>query len=152
MDIESFYLLKNFHVTEKDIYGRLITEDLDRIEEQLMIKVDAMVSTAKESFGTDVGKFIVHSIVSGGHTPGSKHYSGEAIDGHFTGLNLYQAVMVGLKAGFRGIGYYPWWGSPGIHVDIRSQAHTSVWASFSSGAYEYDYGAVVERLLMYADF
>jgi len=152
MELSDFHMLKNFHVTEKDIYGRLIIEDLERIEEQLMIKVDAMVSTAKEYFGSDAGQFIVHSIVAGAHTPGSKHFTGEAMDGHFAGLNLYQAVMVALKAGFRGIGYYPWWNRLGIHVDIRSQAHTSVWASFSTGAYEYDYGIVIERLLMYADF
>lgn len=151
MKIDDFYTLKNFHVTELDIYGRLLTEDIDVIEEQLMLQVDAMVSMAKEYFGTYAGRFYVHSIVSGKHTKGSKHDIGQAIDGHFEGLNLYQSVMVAMKAGVRGIGYYTWWNSQGIHVDIRSQAHTSTWASFKRGTYEYDYSTVIDRLLMYAD-
>jgi hypothetical protein len=151
MKLDNFYELHNFHVDELDIYGRSIITDIDIIEEQLMLKTDQMVSMAKETFGSDVGQFIVHSIVAGKHAKKSKHYIGQAIDGHFAKLNLYQSVMVGLKAGFGGIGYYPWWNNPGVHLDIRAQIHPSTWASFEKGKYNYDFQTFIERLLMYAD-
>lgn len=151
MKIDDFYKLKNFHIDELDIKGRPIVSKINTIEEELMVKLDRSVSLAKETFGMDVGKFIVHCIVLGHHSRGSKHYVGQAVDGHFKGLNLYQSVMIGLKAGFRGIGYYTWWNNPGIHFDIRDQEHVSTWASFAEGQYSYDFEAYCERLLMYAD-
>ena len=151
MNTEDFYKLSNFHVNEFDLKHRLISSKIDTIELDLMTKLDGAVGFAKETFGLDAGKFIVHCITLGAHAKGSQHYIGKAVDGHFKGLNLYQSVMIGMRAGFTGIGFYTWWNNKGVHFDIREQDHASTWASFTRGQYSYDFEAFCERLLMDAD-
>ena len=65
MKIEDFYQLDNFHVDELDTAGRPIVAKLSVVEEALMLKLDAAVTTAKESFGNEAGRFHVHCIVLG---------------------------------------------------------------------------------------
>lgn len=148
MQIEDFYKLSNFHVNELDIKNRPIISKISRIKLKLMTRLDKAVIIAKESFGIEAGQFIIHCIMLGEHSKGSKHNTGEAVDGHFRGLNLYQSVMVGFKAGFHGIGYYIWWNSTGVHFDIRNQSHISTWASLEKGEYIYDYDTFCDRLLI----
>lgn len=151
MNTEDFYKLSNFHIDEFDTRRRLISSKMGIIELDLMVKMDEAVGIAKETFGNDAGKFIVHCIVMGDHAKGSQHYIGRAVDGHFKGLNLYQSVMIGFKIGFKGIGYYTWWNDKGIHFDIRDQEHVSTWCSFARDQYSYDFEMFMERLLMEAD-
>ena len=112
-----------------------------------MRTIDRAVTMAKETFGSR-GVFLVHCITAGEHTVNSKHYTGEAIDGHFKDLSLYEQTLIGWKAGFKGIGFYEWWKHPGVHFDIRKQRHVSTWFSTQQGEYNYDFGEFLERLLM----
>ena len=147
MILEQFRKLDNFHEQETDIYKRLLTSNLKGISNILMCKMDNAITLAKEYFNYARGQFIVHDINSGDHSGKSLHYEGKAIDGHFIGLNLYETVMIGLKAGFNGIGYYPNWKSKGVHFDIRKQNHVSTWLCID-GKYIYDFDTFLEKLLI----
>lgn len=150
MTIEEFSNLDNFHISEKDMFGRPIIEKIEIIKPKLMYKLDEAVAFAKQEFGKENGAFIIHCIVLGEHSAKSKHYSGEAVDGHFRRLNLYQQVFIGLKVGFRGVGYYPDWKNKGVHFDTRKQTHVSTWLQWN-GEYIYDYDKYLERLLFEAE-
>jgi len=117
---------------------------LEIIHAELMQKWDYEVSLAKilskKLYGTEkYGQFIVHCIAWGNHSKDSKHKSGEAGDGHHRGLNLYQTVMLMMKAGFTGIGIYPEWAHPGVHGDIRKQDHISTWIGYYLKDHNGDY-------------
>lgn len=52
--------------------------------------------------------------------PGSTHSAGEAADIVIEGLSLMDQFLLAEKMGcFRGIGLYPAWNRPGLHVDVR---------------------------------
>ena len=61
----------------------------------------------------------------GGHeAPTSKHYTGEAIDFHFilkdkSVMPVLEQLAMAERFGWGGIGIYPHWISPGLHVDTR---------------------------------
>jgi uncharacterized protein YcbK (DUF882 family) len=151
MIIEDFDNIDNFTPDEKDLYGRPIIEDLDKIKLSLMTMIDHAVTLAKRDYGDRDGSFIVHCITRGAHAAKSKHYTGEAIDGHFHGLDLFQTMMIGWKAGFHGIGIYEWWQHPGVHLDIRKQKHVSTWFSTVQGEYNYTHREFVERALLWPE-
>ena len=54
-----------------------------------------------------------------GHSPQSFHYKGLAVDLHIVELNLLDQYLVAELFDFRGIGVYPYWNTPGLHLDIR---------------------------------
>lgn len=145
MTKEEFKQLDNFSINEKDIFGREITEDLKNIDKYLMQKIDKCISVAKYEYGNK-GAFIVHDINLGKHSVDSFHYKGMAIDGHFQGLNLHQSVMLGIQAGFRGVGFYPDWQHPGVHFDIRGTPHLAMWYK-AENEYVYDFSLIIEKLL-----
>jgi uncharacterized protein YcbK (DUF882 family) len=52
--------------------------------------------------------------------PGSTHKSGLAVDIVISGLSLMDQYLVAEKTGlFAGIGLYPYWATPGLHLDVR---------------------------------
>jgi uncharacterized protein YcbK (DUF882 family) len=76
----------------------------------------------------------------GGHSAGSRHYTGQAVDFHF-GPGLTHLEEFALLAGFReigGLGFYPEWRPrPGWHVDLRQSAPRLFWVRLDG---RYDYG------------
>src|SRR3972149_909229 len=63
-----------------------------------------------------------------GHTDGSEHYKGNATDFHFTKISLKVAIPLLEKtildlgiADEIGLGIYPYWNSPGFHLDCRGK-------------------------------
>ena len=140
-------LLRNFSRHEKDISGRQIFHAFEEIDNELMHRIDLAVSFAKEVYGEERGAFIVHDINLGKHSRDSLHNIGKAIDGHFRGINLFQASMILLKMNFNGLGIYPDWKNKGIHADIRVQDHVSTWVCHRN-EYIYDWNYFVEQLEM----
>jgi uncharacterized protein YcbK (DUF882 family) len=52
--------------------------------------------------------------------PGSTHGAGLAADIVISGLSLMDQFLIAEKTGlFTGIGLYPFWNQPGLHVDVR---------------------------------
>jgi len=138
-------LLHNFSKYEKDIFGRQVFQAYGEIKFTLMQKMDLAISLAKQTYGEEQGAFIVHDINNGEHNTNSLHYIGEAIDGHFRGLTLYQTALLLFKSRFGGIGLYPDWKHKGIHADIRDQEHVSTWVQHKE-QYIYDWEFFDEQL------
>ena len=75
---------------------------------------------------------------AGGHSENSYHYKGMAVDCHAKDLPLADFYFAATRFGFHGIGVYPWWNNPGLHLDIRpSHPFTgrAFWGSTAAGEY-----------------
>ena len=153
MTLDQFRKLSNFHEQETDIYKRLLTSNLKGVSNTLMRKMDNAITLAKEYFNYARGQFIVHDINSGNHSGKSLHYEGKAIDGSFVDIPIREQFMLMLKAGFTGVGCYTEkvWTHPGIHADIRSQPHVSIWLcnerKLGKQIYEYNFRKIMDWLL-----
>jgi uncharacterized protein YcbK (DUF882 family) len=70
---------------------------------------------------------IIHcAYATGGHSPNSQHYKGNAADFHFKNIPAYEVYTIIQKAladyqvsDFVGLGVYPDWRIPGFHLDVR---------------------------------
>ncbi len=49
----------------------------------------------------------------------SQHSHGLAADLHIVGMPLVEAFLAASRFSFMGIGVYPWWHNPGLHLDMR---------------------------------
>ena len=124
--------LKNFSILEKDIKGRAIFGDAFIISSDLMMTIDDMVTFAKQEYP---GAYcMVHDINRGEHSENSLHYQGKAIDLHMEGMTPGQTARIAMRYFFGGIGIYPDWKHPGLHLDIRNNPTT--WVQ-RSGQYIY---------------
>ena len=67
----------------------------------------------------------------------SYHNTGEAIDCHCKDINLIDFFIGASRfACFRGIGIYPNWNNPGLHLDTRRDGDfRALWTSFAAGKY-----------------
>lgn len=71
--------------------------------------------------------FVIHEgFATSGHTTGSQHGLGNAVDFHIQGLPFVEAVaqmetaLHALQVADRcGLGIYPDWNNPGFHLDVR---------------------------------
>jgi len=69
-----------------------------------------------------------------GHAANSFHYIGKAADIHIEGLSLVDAYLAVEKLGiFNGIGLYPFWTNPGLHLDLRQ--NPARWGRNAAGIY-----------------
>ena len=90
-----------------------------------------------------VNKFLIHRldefrraikhpiIIHSDYRPGDGGYhgSGDAVDIHVKGIPLIYAYVMAEQSGlFNGIGLYPCWNNPGLHLDIRpNRARWGTW-------------------------
>jgi hypothetical protein len=135
--------LLNFSWNERDVFGRFIFEQHEGIDAHFMKHVDWMVTIAKEIYGPGT-LFIVHDINQGKHSDDSMHYKGRAIDGHFAGLPVRDQALFAMRY-FFGVGCYPDWNNPGIHVDDRLGPPT-YWVKFFDN-YDFDWRNFSEFML-----
>lgn len=84
-----------------------------KMDQDLLFKLDTM--------RTWVGRpFIVHaSYEAEGHAADSLHPYGKAVDGHFEGLTAIEQYMLAEQFNWGGLGFYPHWNQPGLHLDTR---------------------------------
>lgn len=67
----------------------------------------------------------------------SYHCRGMAVDCHCD-LNLFDFFNAALRFEFIGVGVYPWWNNPGLHLDVRPLdigAPKAMWGSIDQGVY-----------------
>lgn len=83
------------------------------MDQELMFMLDAMRHIIGRSFQ------IHASHATQGHSPDSAHYQGRAIDGHFDGLSVIEQYILAEQWNWPGLGFYPAWNNPGIHIDTR---------------------------------
>lgn len=90
--------------------------DPDRVQSEVVYMMDEMRKasgrpiTIHEAWGPD------------GHVEGSAHYQGWAVDFHFVGWSLLDQWLFAERFPWEGIGLYPHWNRPGLHVDLRREA------------------------------
>ena len=80
---------------------------------------------------------IIHeAYATTGHTPGSQHGEGRAVDCHAEGLPLGDFWLEAERQpSFTGIGLYPYWTHPGLHLDTRPGPQRSRWWKDRDHAY-----------------
>jgi len=72
---------------------------------------------------------------SDGHVDGSTHYSGLAVDGYFAGMALLDQWLWAERFPWQGIGLYPFWRVPGLHLDLGPRAYPGRWWRDAVGTY-----------------
>lgn len=65
----------------------------------------------------------------------SYHCLGMAVDCHATNMSLYNFYTAASRFEFSGIGVYPWWNNPGLHLDVRIAPHRALWGRDIVGEY-----------------
>lgn len=62
-------------------------------------------------------KIYIHS----GYRKGDRgmHGKKKAFDIHIDGMSIFDQYIAAEKIGFGGIGVYPYWNNPGLHIDVR---------------------------------
>ena len=82
-----------------------------------------------DQFREMIGKpIIIHSDYRPGDS--GQHGLGNAVDIHVKGMNVVDQYLLAEKTGlFNGIGVYPNWNNPGLHLDVRkgSPARWGCW-------------------------
>lgn len=70
--------------------------------------------------------------------PTGYHPQGLAVDCHAEGLHVLDFFTAVTRFGFHGIGVYPWWNNPGLHLDMRpieTGGSRSLWGSTADKSY-----------------
>lgn len=86
-------------------------------------KVDHRLLLALDAYREFVNRPVIIHVAwdNDDHVPGSQHYQGIAVDCHVIGMSLFEMWTAAERFQvFTGIGVYPYWDTPGLHLDIRS--------------------------------
>jgi len=123
MDREDW--LRVEHFTEKENWG-----DASKMDKTLLWALDHLRKIA----GAPI---VIHcGYAEGGHTNGSYHYKGMAADLHIGRISLVDQFLIASSIPeFMGIGTYPFWNNPGLHLDVRPTAQRATWGQNASGMY-----------------
>ncbi len=76
-------------------------------------------------------------LTEGKHAKNSSHPKGEAGDIRIGGkgkINWNKMFQAAVEAGMKGIGFYPFWNTPGLHVDDRKGSF-KCWKRLKNGKY-----------------
>ena len=86
-----------------------------------------------------IGKSVIIHCGYQERTTGGWHPKGYAVDVDVFGMHVVDMYLAAERFDeFNGIGLYPWWHNPGLHLDTRPRDKTSIdsrWGSVSSGRY-----------------
>ncbi len=55
------------------------------------------------------------------HASNSRHYIGRAVDCNCSAMALWDFFLAASRFKFTGIGVYPYWNTPGLHLEIRPE-------------------------------
>ena len=102
----------------------------DHINSELVLKLNVL----RLYIGAPI---IVHTgYAVDGHSAKSQHYLGNAADLHIEGMTLVAQYLVAERFGWGGMGLYPFWNNPGLHVDVRTAIPAVRWVCNENGNYE----------------
>lgn len=87
--------------------------DPARMDYELLLLLDSL----REYIGKPI--YIHCGYETEGHSENSYHYKGKAVDCHITGISLTDFYIAATRFHFGGIGVYPIWNNPGLHLDTR---------------------------------
>lgn len=109
----------------------------DRVLPELVLTVDALTAHMKMLYPQTFCNIHV-AYESSEHREDSKHYEGRAVDLHFQGIPLFFQFTIANQFKFTGIGVYPHWRNPGLHLEIEADYkanRTKRWWRDSQGEY-----------------
>ena len=87
--------------------------DYRKMNVRLIFWLDAL----RRSVGMPI---VIHNgYEEDGHEDGSQHYQGKAVDLHIEGLTVEEQMWEAMSFPFTGMGMYPFWNNPGLHLDTR---------------------------------
>jgi len=104
--------LTHFSMEEKDQQGRFAFPRPYVMDVGLMFHLEAMRKAVGQPF-------IIHESTGGIHDS-DLHGLGMAVDGHFIGLSAIEQYLYAEQWNWPGLGFYPHWNDPGIHIDTRA--------------------------------
>ena len=115
-------------------------DDPEKSSKTLIIALNrARMMTFSQKFPNGIPIHIHVCYEESGHAENSYHYSGEAVDFHFSpGTDCWhELIILAAQPEFGAIGFYPNWSPrPGWHVDIRKRKSKLYW-SYTNGEYRY---------------
>lgn len=108
-------------------------------------KIDVEFLKIVQEFRDFVNKpIIIHSDF---RTNSQRHASGKALDFRVVGMNVLDMYLSAERFGkFKGIGIYPNWNNPGLHVDIHKPGR---WLAYNSGGRQLYVALNAENLKRY---
>lgn len=87
-----------------------------KMDPLLLVALDRLRDTIK-------APIVIHPdpTAGAGHAPNSQHPAGHAVDCHAVGLSLLDFWLWAERfPTFAGVGVYPFWTHPGLHLDTRA--------------------------------
>ncbi|RJQ58942.1 MAG: hypothetical protein C4530_09980 [Desulfobacteraceae bacterium] len=103
-------------------------QDPDRMCATLVRQLDDM----RERAGRQVR---IHCSFELRDTDFSWHSYHRAVDCHIEGLHWFDQLLMACWFPFTGVGAYPWWNNPGLHLDSRPIQAAARWLSPAKGVY-----------------
>jgi len=103
----NFPLLGLRHFTEDEAWG-----DPHAMDYKLLYYLDSLREFIKVPI-------VIHCGTQGIHCKNSYHYQGKAVDCYAKGISLLAFYLAAERFSFGGIGIYPNWNNPGLHLDVR---------------------------------
>ena len=100
--------------------------------------VDHLAIYIDEEYGADISCIIHVAWEDSGHSTDGQgdHRDGAAVDLHFTKVTLLNQFLAAERFPFGGIGIYPYWNNPGLHLDIRNVVRGARWWRDKDGSYK----------------
>jgi len=124
--------------------------EVDKMQTETLQILDAMIERANYVMQW---KFHINSSYREGDP--KSHGKGQAIDGYFykdvpSDVPLADQLIFALQFNWKGIGYYPHWNTPGIHIDNRDgiawTKRRAIWRREKNGQYAVGFRGVSEAL------
>jgi len=102
--------------------------DWGQVDRELIFLLDSIRHNAKKPV-------VIHcAYATAGHSEHSYHYRGMAVDFHILGMHVVdQFLLASQYSEVGGIGVYPYWRSPGLHIDLRPGR--TMWGRTAKGTY-----------------
>ena len=117
----------------KDSHGDTRSDSLNNMDDYAMDMFERMVRYAYDNLGWK-------HIINSGYREGDKgrHGEGIAIDVVFYrkkpgDIPVLEQWSMALRFNWGGIGFYPFWNTPGLHVDMRTVSVRAMWYRAKDG-------------------
>lgn len=99
-------------------------------------QMDSRLIFELETFRNFVGRQVIIHCGYEKRAWGGQHPLGTAADLHVVNMPLLEQFIAACRFNFIGIGIYPLWNSPGLHLDMRINVpHRQLWGCVGKKAY-----------------